>query len=52
MNFKNLKFTSILSISQPAIRPGCISAMTLEFLHIVALDLQNCFSKQHLLTAP
>ena len=32
MNFKNLKFTRILSISQPAARPGCASAMALEFL--------------------
>ena len=34
MNFKNLKFTCISSISQPAcIRPGCVSTMALEFLH-------------------
>ena len=41
MNFKNLKFTHISSISQPvsqpesqpAIRPGCASVMALEFLH-------------------
>ena len=36
-NFKNLKFTRILSdsqlASQPAVRPGSASAMTLEFLH-------------------
>ena len=37
MNFKNLKFTRISSISQPAsqpaIRPGSASATALEFLH-------------------
>ena len=37
MNFKNLKFTRISFISQPAsqpaIRPGCASATALEFLH-------------------
>ena len=37
MNFKNLKFTHILSISQPAsqpaIRPGFTSTTALEFLH-------------------
>ena len=33
MNFKNLKFTRISSISQPAVRPSCTSAMALEFLH-------------------
>ena len=41
MNFKNLKFTRISSInqpagqpaSQPAIRPGYTSATALEFLH-------------------
>ena len=33
MNFKNLKFTQILSISQPAVRPGSASATALEFLH-------------------
>ena len=41
MNFKNLKFTCISSIGQPAsqparqpaVRPGSASAMALEFLH-------------------
>ena len=37
MNFKNLKFACISSISQlasqPAIRPGYASATALEFLH-------------------
>ena len=33
MNFKNSKFTCILSASQPAVRPGSASAMALEFLH-------------------
>ena len=33
MNFKNLKFTNILSISQPAVSPGHASAMALEFLN-------------------
>ena len=41
MNFKNLKFTRISSISQPAslpasqpaVRPGSASATALEFLH-------------------
>ena len=33
MNFKNLKFTRILSISQPAVRPHFVSATALEFLH-------------------
>ena len=33
MNFKNLKFTGILSISQPAVKPGSTSATALEFLH-------------------
>ena len=41
MNFKNLKFTRISSISQPAsqpdsqpaVRPGFASATALEFLH-------------------
>ena len=37
MNFKNLKFTCILSASQPAsqpaVRPGSASATALEFLH-------------------
>ena len=32
MNFKNLKFTHISSISQPAVRPGYTSATALEFL--------------------
>ena len=31
--FKNLKFTRILSVSQPAVRPGSASATALEFLH-------------------
>ena len=31
--FKNCKFTHILSPSQPAIRPGSTSATALEFLH-------------------
>ena len=31
--FKNLKFTHILSASQPAVRPGSASATALEFLH-------------------
>ena len=41
MNFKNLKFTRISSISQPAsqlasqpaVRPGSASATAVEFLH-------------------
>ena len=33
MNFKNLKFARISSISQPAVRPGSVSATALEFLH-------------------
>ena len=33
MNFKILKFTHILSVSQPAVRPGSTSATALEFLH-------------------
>ena len=37
MNFKNLKFTRIMSASQPAsqsaVKPGSASAMALEFLH-------------------
>ena len=33
MNFKNLKFTRISSISQPSVRPGSASATALEFLH-------------------
>ena len=33
MNFKNLKFTRISSISQPTVRPGSASATALEFLH-------------------
>ena len=37
MNFKNLKFTCISTISQPAsqpaVRPGSTSATALEFLH-------------------
>ena len=33
MNFKNLKLTHILSISQPAVRPGSVSATALEFLN-------------------
>ena len=33
MSFKNLKFTCIASVSQPAVRPGSTSATALEFLH-------------------
>ena len=37
MNFKNLKFTRVLSnsqpASQPAVRPSSTSATALEFLH-------------------
>ena len=33
MNVKNLKFTRILSASQPAVRPNCASATFLQFLH-------------------
>ena len=32
MNFKNLKFTHILSASQPAVRPGFASCMAPKFL--------------------
>ena len=54
MNFKNLKFTRISSISQPAVRPGSAGPTALEFLHNkgIASDLRNCCSKKRLTTAP
>ena len=58
MNFKNLKFTSISSASQPAsqpdVRPGCASATALEFLHNKGnhVGFTNCCSEKRLSTAP
>ena len=58
MNFKNLKFTNISSISQPAsqpaVRPDSASATALEFLHnkgyrvgFTKLVPKNVYSLRH-----
>ena len=47
-------FNSISFACQPAVTPSCTSAMAPVFhtTKVITSDLQNCYSDEHLFTAP
>ena len=51
VNFKKSKFTHILSVCQPAIRPGCVRSSCYT-TKVLTSNLCHCYSNEHLFTVP